>query len=86
AAVAQADAWVRRAARHTQPVTDEVLGAVTACVIAAVGPMGEFVVDDVLDELGDTPTLSALLSGLARQLGEAQMPVFVRHLRARDLA
>lgn len=86
AAVAQADAWVRRAAQRTQPVTDEVLDAVTACVIAAVGPMGEFVVDDVLDDLGGSPTLSALLSALARQLGEAQVPVFVRHLRARDLA
>ncbi|WP_245576178.1 hypothetical protein [Deinococcus murrayi] len=86
-ALAQAEAWVRRAAQRSQPVTDEVLEAVTACVIAAVGPMGEFVVDDVLDELGEErPTLSTLLSALAGQLGEAQVPVFVRHLRARDLA
>lgn len=85
-AVAQAAAWASRAAQRTQPVTQDSAQAVTACVIAVVGPMGEFMVDDVLDELGEGATLSALLSGLAAQLGEAQVQAFVRHLRTRGLA
>lgn len=85
-AVAQAAAWASRAAQRTQPVTAASAQAVTACVIAVVGPMGEFVVDDVLDDLGDGATLSALLSGVAAQLGEPQVQAFVRQLRARGLA
>lgn len=85
-AVAQAAAWASRAAQRTQPLTGASVQAVTACVIAVVGPMGEFMVDDVLDELGESAPLSALLSGVAAQLGEAQVQAFVRQLRARGLA
>ncbi|EYB68535.1 hypothetical protein DEIPH_ctg021orf0048 [Deinococcus phoenicis] len=86
AAVAQATAWASRATQRTQPVTDASAQAVTECVIAVVGPMGEFLVDDVLDELGGGATLSALLSRVAAQLSEAQVQAFVRHLRARGIA
>ncbi|GMA17435.1 hypothetical protein E5F05_11180 [Deinococcus metallilatus] len=86
AALNQAAAWATRAAQRTQPVTDASAQAVTQCVIAVVGPMGEFMVDDVLDELGDGAALSTLLSRVAAQLSEAQVQAFVRHLRARGIA
>ncbi|GAA5514417.1 hypothetical protein Dcar01_03172 [Deinococcus carri] len=86
ATVAQAAAWASRAAQRTQPVTEASAQAVTQCVIAVVGPMGEFMVDDVLDELGEQIPLSTLLSRVAAQLSEAQVQAFVRHLRARGLA
>lgn len=86
AALAQAAAWAARAAQRTQPVTDASAQAVTQCVIAVVGPMGEFMVDDVLDELGEAATLGALLSRVAAQLEETQVQAFVRQLRARGLA
>ncbi|WP_034387761.1 hypothetical protein [Deinococcus sp. YIM 77859] len=85
-ALAQAAAWVGRAAQRSQPVTDAAAQAVTQCVIAVVGPMGEFMVDDVLDELGEGATLGALLSGVAAQLEGAQVQAFVRQLRARGIA
>lgn len=86
AACQAAAAWANRAAQRTQPVTEASLQAVTQCVIAVVGPMGEFLVDDVLDELGEDAPLSALLSRLAAQLSEAQVQAFVRQLRAREIA
>lgn len=84
--VAQAATWANRAAQRTQPVTEAAAQAVTQCVIAVMGPMGEFVVDDVLDELGSGITLSTLLSKVAAQLSEAQVQAFVRQLRARGIA
>lgn len=86
AALAQAAGWASRAAQRTQPVTDASAQAVTQCVIAVVGPMGEFMVDDVLDELDEGATLSALLSGVAAQLSAPQVQAFVGQLRARGLA
>lgn len=84
--VTQAATWAGRAAQRSQPVTEAAAQAVTQCVIAVVGPMGEFVVDDVLDELGDGVTLGTLLSRVAAQLNETQVQAFVRHLRARGIA
>lgn len=84
--VSQAATWASRAAQRSQPVTEAAAQAVTRCVIAVVGPMGEFLVDDVLDELGDGETLGTLLSRVAAQLSEAQVQAFVRHLRAGGLA
>lgn len=84
--VAQAATWANRAAQRTQPLTEAAAQAVTQCVIAVMGPMGEFVVDDVLDECGDGITLSTLLSKVAAQLSEAQVQAFVRQLRARGIA
>ncbi|MEW6422036.1 MAG: hypothetical protein AB1511_09965 [Deinococcota bacterium] len=86
AAVGQAAAWASRAVQRSQPVTEASAQTVTQCVIAVLGPMGEFLVDDVLDELGEGATLSALLSRVAAQLSEAQVQVFVQQLRARGIA
>lgn len=85
-AISQAAAWASRAAQRSQPVTEAAAQTVTQCVIAVLGPMGEFLVDDVLDELGEGATLNTLLSRVAAQLNEAQVQVFVRQLRARGIA
>ncbi|MEF2278029.1 hypothetical protein V3W47_06920 [Deinococcus sp. YIM 134068] len=85
-AVAQAARWAGRASQRGQPVTEASARVVTACVTAILGPMGSFVVEDALDDLGDGATLGALLSAVAAQLSEAQVQAFVRHLRERGIA
>lgn len=87
-ALAQVATWANRAAMRNQYVTKTQLGTITQCLTTVVGPMGEFMVEDAMDELGlgNRTTLGALLSKLAGQLTEAQVQGFVRQLRAKGLA
>ncbi|MFB9992147.1 hypothetical protein ACFFLM_09265 [Deinococcus oregonensis] len=86
-AVTQAGRWSGRAAQREQPVTEQALKEIQQCLMVVVGPMGEFMVDDALEDLGeDSVTLSQLLGHLATQLGESRVQAFVRQLRARGIA
>ncbi|WP_102126182.1 hypothetical protein [Deinococcus planocerae] len=85
-ALDQAARWAGRASQRGQPVTEASARVVTACVTAVLGPMGAFLVEDALDDLGSGATLGALLSAVAAQLGEAQVQAFVRGLRERGVA
>ncbi len=85
-ALAQAQAWTHRAVQREQEVTEAMISTVSQCLISVVGPMGEFIVDDALDDAGPHPTLSQVLGQIAPQLSEGHLHAFVRQLRARGLA
>ncbi|AAF11386.1 hypothetical protein [Deinococcus radiodurans] len=85
-ALEQAQSWLGRALRREQPVTEAVLDNVTQALVSVVGPIGEFLIDDALDQVGEGATLSALLGAVAPELDEAHLHQFVRQLRTRRLA
>lgn len=78
--------WIGRAAQREQVVTRATADDVAQCLTAVVGPVAPLMVDEVLDELGDQPTLSALLSGIAAQLSPERLQQFARNLRERGMA
>lgn len=85
-ALTQAQAWTQRAVQRDQAITEATIASVTQCLMSVVGPVGEFIVDDVLEEAGDRATLSQVLGRIAPQLSEPHLHAFVRQLRARGLA
>ncbi|SMB91489.1 hypothetical protein [Deinococcus hopiensis] len=84
--LSQVATWANRAALRSQHVSKAQAETVSQCLTTVLGPMGEFMVDDALDDLGNRTTLGALLSNLAAQLTEPQVQAFVRQLRAKGLA
>ncbi len=81
----EAEQWVERARDHQRPVTEEATRTITACLLQVVGPVAELMIDETIEDLGGTATLSALLAGLAAELTPEQMGRFAQHLRARGL-
>lgn len=86
AAIEQAESWIQRAVQREQVVNEAMISTVSQCLMSVVGPMGEFMVDDALDEVGDHATLSQILSNIAGQLDESHLHAFVRQLRSKGLA
>ncbi|MFC5849928.1 AsnC family protein [Deinococcus petrolearius] len=84
-ALAQANEWTQRASQRSQALTPALRESVEQCLLSVVGPIGEVVVDDALQDVGESPSLEGLLSAIAEQLSEAQLHAFVRQLRARNL-
>ncbi|WP_243398131.1 hypothetical protein [Deinococcus koreensis] len=82
----EAARWVGQAVQREQQVGDAVARVVTQCLAAAVGPLASLMVDEVLEELGQQATLSALLNRLAAQLSHDRAQLFVRQLRERGMA
>lgn len=68
------------------PLTDAVIDEVGRCLVAAVGPMGEVMLDEALDELDDEASLPELLGTLMRDLGESAQNQFFQRLRQKGLA
>lgn len=85
-ALEQSESWTERAQKREQVITETIIENVNLCLINVVGPMGEFIVDDALDEVGENTTLSRLLSSIAAQLDETHLHAFVRQLRSKGLA
>lgn len=85
-ALEQAHTWIDRSVQREQVVTENTITTVSQCLVSVVGPMGEFIVDDALDELGQNATLTQVLSNIAAQLDEQHLHAFVRQLRAKGLA
>lgn len=85
-ALAQAQAWTHRAVQREQEVTDAMILTVSQCLMSVVGPVGEFIVDDALEDAGSHATLSKVLAQIAPQLSETHLHAFVRQLRAKGLA
>ena len=85
-ALEQAHTWIDRSVQREQVVTENTITTVSQCLVSVVGPMGEFIVDDALDELGQNATLAQVLSNIAAQLDEQHLHAFVRQLRAKGLA
>lgn len=85
-ALEQVESWVSRAMKREQVVTEPVIDAVSQCLMSVVGPMGEFMVDDALEDVGKNATLSQLLANLANQIEEQHLHAFVRQLRNKGLS
>lgn len=85
-ALEQAHTWIGRAVQRDQVVNDSTISTVSQCLVSVVGPMGEFIVDDALEDAGENPTLAQVLSGIASQLNEQHLHAFVRQLRTKGLA
>ncbi len=75
-----------RATPATQSLTDAVLDEVTRCLIASVGPMGDVMVDEALDEVGDDANLAELINALLQDMKEAAQAQFIQRLRQKGLA
>lgn len=82
----EAQQWVNRAQDRQRPVTEQALRAITLCLTQVIGPVAELMVEDALEDLGESATASALLSGLAAELTPEQVGCFTQHLRAQGLA
>lgn len=84
-ALAKARQGAKQANQKSQKVSDALAHDVAQCVIAVQGPIGEFMVDDALDELGDAATLQQLLDKIMLQLSDSQKAAFVRNVRAKGI-
>ncbi|GGJ82967.1 hypothetical protein [Deinococcus aquiradiocola] len=78
--------WLGRAAVREQPLTGELEKALRQALVSVVGPMGELMIDDALDDLPEQTTLSALVSSLNTQLSEPHSQALARILRSRGIA
>lgn len=78
--------WLERAAVREQPLSQATEEALRQALITVMGPMGELVIDDVLDDLPEQTTLSALLASLNAQLSESHSQTLARLLRSRGIA
>lgn len=85
-ALDQAQSWIGRAVQREQVVAENTIDTVSQCLVSVVGPVGEFIVDDALEEVGKNPTLAQVLSAIAPQLSEQHLQAFVRQLRSKGLA
>jgi hypothetical protein len=84
-AIALAEQYATRAQRQDQSVDENTVREVMAALVASIGPMGEVMVEDAMEDLPAPIRLSALLRELGQDLQDAQRQVFGRHLRARGL-
>ncbi len=78
--------WLERAAVREQPLTAETQEALRQALNSVVGPMGELMIDDALDDLPEDTALSSLLTSLNTQLSEAHRQTLARLLRTRGIA
>ena len=78
--------WLERASVREQPLTAETQEALRQALNSVVGPMGELMIDDALDDLPEDTALSALLGSLNTQLSEAHRQTLARLLRTRGIA
>ena len=80
-----AEQYAVRAQRREQVVSAELIGEVSAALIASIGPMGQVMVEDALDELPAPVLLAALLRALGQELAERERQAFGQQLRERGL-
>ena len=75
-----------RGAPASQTLTDALLDEVTRCLVASVGPMGDVMVEEALDEVGDDASLAELVNALLPDMKEAAQAQFIQRLRQKGLA
>lgn len=85
-ALADVGRWLDRVAAREQPLTAETQKALRQALNSVVGPMGELMIDDALDDLPEDTALTGLLESLNTQLSEAHRQTLARLLRTRGLA
>lgn len=77
---------MERIAVREQPLTAEIQETLRQALNSVVGPMGELMIDDALDDLPEDAAFSALLSSVNAQLSETHRRTLSRILRTRGLA
>ena len=83
--IALAEQHAARAQRQEQTVSAEVIGQVSAALIASIGPMGQVMVEDALEDLPAPIMLAALLRNLGQELADRERQLFGQQLRERGL-
>ncbi len=81
----EVEQWVSRASQRGQRLTSELNKIIKSSLMAVVGPVADIMVDDALEDLGATATLSTLLDNLATQLSAERVQQFARQLHDRGL-
>ncbi|AWN23341.1 hypothetical protein DKM44_08965 [Deinococcus irradiatisoli] len=84
-ALALAEQYAARVQRQEQLLSDELIAEVVAALTACIGPMGQMLVEDALEELPSPPRLAEFVRWLGGELEDAQRQMFGRQLRARGI-
>lgn len=74
------------ASSSSPPLNDAMIDAVSACLVATVGPMGDVLVEEALDDLPEHATLEQLLRALGSDMKEPALGQFAARLRLKGLA
>jgi hypothetical protein len=77
---------LERAAAREQPVTQAAQDALRQSLISVMGPMGDLVIDDALDDLPENTSLAALLAHVNAQLSASQSQTLASLLRTKGIA
>lgn len=80
-----AEQYAGRAQRQEQPLSQALIEQVGGALAACVGPIGQIMIEDALDELPEPVRLSALLRAIGAELEDAQRQMFGRQLRTRGI-
>lgn len=78
--------WLERAAVREQPLSEAAEQTLRQALISVMGPMGELMIDDALDDLPEHAPLSTLLTSLNSQLSDAHSQTLARLLRSKGIA
>ncbi len=66
--------------------SDVEVDLLIASAVDVMGPIGEVIVEDVLDELGDRTSISDLVMRVAEEIREPQRSVFLTKVRSKGLS
>lgn len=72
-------------AAQAVPGGPDLILLLTRTAVDLMGPMGEVLVEDALDDLGENPGAAELISRVALELREPQRGAFLARLRAKGL-
>jgi hypothetical protein len=76
-------------ATDTSSVTlapDDAMDLLVAITVEVMGPMGEVIVEDVIDELGEDTPFMVMAERIASELREPQRSAFIAKVRSKGLS
>lgn len=65
---------------------DDVMDLLVAITVEVMGPMGEVIVEDVIDELGEDTPFMVMAERIASELREPQRSAFIAKVRSKGLS
>lgn len=84
-ALAMAQQYAARAQRQERVVNGALVREVTGALVSCIGPMGQLMVEDALEDLPAPVRLSVLLRTLGGELQAPERQSFGRQLQSRGL-
>ncbi len=84
-ALSAAEQYAARIQRQEQVLSDQLISEVGAALMACIGPMGQMLVEEALEELPSPPRLADFVRWLGAELEDTQRQMFGRQLRARGI-